>query len=67
MGPWHLGVWYRPLAAISVLGCAGLLVIGVQPPNDRAIWIVGGVIVALFAGWWLHARAKFPGPPGMSR
>lgn len=65
MGPWHLGAWYRPLAAISVLGCAGLLVIGVQPPNDRAVWIVGGVIVALFAGWWLHARAKFPGPPGM--
>lgn len=64
MGPWHLGVWYRPLAAISVLGCAGLLVIGVQPPNDRAIWIVGGLVIALAVGWWGHARVKFPGPPG---
>ncbi len=24
MGPWHLGPWYRPLAAVSVFGCVAL-------------------------------------------
>jgi amino acid transporter len=38
MGPWSLGWWYRPLAAISVAGCVVLFVIGVQPPNEVALW-----------------------------
>ncbi|HVJ82401.1 MAG TPA: amino acid permease, partial [Planctomycetia bacterium] len=31
-GPWRLGVWYRPLAVVSVLACHGLIAIGMQPP-----------------------------------
>lgn len=62
-GPWRLGAWYRPLAALSVLGCVALIVIGMQPPNERAIWVVGGVCGLLAAGWWLGARRHFPGPP----
>ena len=46
MGPWHLGRWYRPLAAVCVLGCGLLFVIGVQPPNDKALGIVGGASVS---------------------
>ena len=34
MGPWKLGLWYRPLAVLSVVGCAGLIMIGMQPPNQ---------------------------------
>src|SRR5258708_3255424 len=33
MGPWDLGAWYRPLAAISVVGCLALIAIGMHPPN----------------------------------
>jgi amino acid transporter len=63
MGPWHLGRWYRPLAALCVFGCMVLFVIGVQPPNDIAIWVVGGSFVALLALWFGYMRAHFPGPP----
>ena len=42
MGPWNLGRWYRPLAVLSVAGCAALIVIGMQPPNERSAWVVGG-------------------------
>jgi ethanolamine ammonia-lyase small subunit/amino acid transporter len=63
MGPWHLGKWYRPLAAVSALGCVGLIVIGMQPPNDKAQWIVGAAAVVLAAGWWFIARHRFAGPP----
>jgi amino acid transporter len=63
MGPWDLGVWYRPLALLSVLGCGLLFVVGVQPPNDRALVVVAGAVVALAAAWYAFERRRFPGPP----
>ncbi len=63
MGPWSLGAWFRPLAAVSVLGCAALVVIGMQPPNEKAAYVVGGMIVALVVAWFAGARKRFPGPP----
>lgn len=63
MGPWHLGPWFRPLAVVSVLGCGALVVIGMQPPNEKAAYVVGGMIVVLAAVWFASARRTFPGPP----
>jgi len=63
MGPWHLGRWYRPLAVVAVVGCVGLIVIGMQPPNQQAVWIVGGAVVALVAIWFGFERTHFRGPP----
>ena len=63
MGPWTIGPLYRPLAVVSVAGCALRVVLGVQPPNDKALWIVSGVAVLLVAGWFGYAWRHFPGPP----
>ena len=63
MGPWSIGAAYRPLAALSLVGGVGLFVIGVQPPNDVALWIVPGFAVVLVAWWFLHKRRHFSGPP----
>ncbi len=63
MGPWQLGRWYRPLAAVSVLGCAGLIVIGMWPPNEKAALVVGGLTLALLAVWFAVVRRRFTGPP----
>jgi amino acid transporter len=63
MGPWHLGRWYRPLAVLSVVGCLGLIVIGMQPPNEKAAYVVGGACLLLVVGWYTRARRRFPGPP----
>lgn len=63
MGPWHIGRWYRPLTAISMVGCAFLLVIGMAPPNQQAIYIVGGAAAALFIAWFGFVRSRFQGPP----
>lgn len=62
-GPWSIGRWYRPLAALSVLGCVGLIVIGMQPPNEKALVIVGVAVGLLLVGWHGYARRRFPGPP----
>ncbi len=63
MGPWDLGPWYRPLAIASVLGCAALIAIGVQPPNERAVVVLLGAIALLAAGWSFSERRRFAGPP----
>ncbi len=63
MGPWHLGRWFRPLAWVSVAGCLALIGIGIQPPNERAIWVIGGTILLLWLVWIGGARSRFPGPP----
>jgi amino acid transporter len=63
MGPWQLGRWYRPLAILAAAGCVFLIVIGMQPPNEQAIWIVGGVIALLVVSWFAFERKRFKGPP----
>ena len=62
MGPWGLGVFYWPCALVSVLGCVGFIVIGVQPPYEVALPVVGGVTVVLLVAW-IFVRRHFPGPP----
>jgi amino acid transporter len=64
MDPWDLGRWYRPLALVCVLGCAGLFAIGVQPPNDKALVVMAAFVAVLGALWFGVARRRFPGPPG---
>jgi amino acid transporter len=63
MGPWNLGKWYRPLAALSAVGCVVLIVVGMQPPNEQSVWVVAGCALLLLLGWLLFARHRFPGPP----
>jgi amino acid transporter len=63
MGPWTMGVWYRPAAVVSAAGCVGLIVIGMQPPNEQALGVGAGAILLLFVGWFGGARRSFPGPP----
>ena len=62
-GPWSLGRWYRPLAAVSVLGCLALIAIGMQPPNEKSLWIVGGVLLLLAVLWFAGVKDRFAGPP----
>jgi amino acid transporter len=63
MGPWQLGRWYRPLAVVAAVGCVFLIVIGMQPPNQQAFWIVGGAVALLVIVWFGLERKRFPGPP----
>jgi amino acid transporter len=63
MGPWDLGRWYRPVAIVSVLGTGALVVIGVQPPNERAVFVLLGILAALVVGWFGSERRRFAGPP----
>ena len=63
LGPFQLGIWFKPAAMVSVAGCAGLVAIGVQPPNDQALVVLGVLMVVLIACWFMVAAQTFKGPP----
>jgi len=63
MGPWTLGRAFRPVAALCVLGCALLLVVAMQPPNDQSQRVTLGALVLTAAVWQLGVRRSFAGPP----
>ncbi len=67
MGPWDLGRWFRPLALVSVLYCTMLIVIGMQPPNDKSLIVLAALCVLLLIGWLVAARKRFVGPPHVMR
>jgi len=53
MGPWSLGQALFSLCAIlSVLGAILIFVIGIQPPNQNALWITIGFIAMLGIFWF---------------
>lgn len=62
-GPWQLGRWYRPLALVNVLACSGLIAIGMQPPNEKAFYVLAAMLAVLAVLWFARARRTFPGPP----
>jgi amino acid transporter len=63
MGPWSIGRAYRPLGAVSVAGCVALIAIGMQPPNELAVRVVGVFCGVLALGWLVWGHRHFPGPP----
>ena len=63
MGPWNLGRWFVPLAVVCIGWCGLLVAVGVQPPNDKALWILLALIAALIFFWFAHYRHSFAGPP----
>ena len=66
MGPFDLGGWYRVLAIVSILGCLSIIGAAVQPPNDKALWIMLGALGLSLAIWLGLERRRFAGPPKIS-
>jgi len=63
MGPWDIGCLFRPLAVVCVAGGGLLIAIGMAPPNEKAVWLVGGLTLALTVVWFGWERRRFQGPP----
>ncbi|KTQ98039.1 amino acid permease [Aureimonas ureilytica] len=64
MGPWNIGRGPFMLAGIlSILAMVLIFVLGVQPPNDNALYITLGFLVVSGLVWVLFERRRFMGPP----
>jgi amino acid transporter len=64
MGPWDLGRGVFSLFAIlSILAMILIFVIGIQPPNDWALYITVGFFILTAIVWFAFERRRFQGPP----
>jgi amino acid transporter len=63
MGPWDIGAFYRPIAIASLLGCALVMFVSFQPPNDKALIITLGAAALTAVVWFGLERRRFQGPP----
>jgi amino acid transporter len=62
-GPFNLGGWSRPVSALALLGSLALVVVGVQPPNEKVGYLLAAGLATLALVWWTVERKRFLGPP----
>jgi amino acid transporter len=62
-GPFNLGVWSKPVAALAVLGGGVLAFVGFQPPYQLVGWFLAIAIAVLIVVWFAFEKSRFPGPP----
>lgn len=63
-GPFNLGGMSKPIAALAVIGSGLLAFVGVQPPNEKVLYLIiaMGIVMVLF--WFVFGESKrFKGPP----
>ncbi len=63
-GPWAMSEGLYKL--VTVLACVGMAIIffiAVQPPNDKVLWIVLGLLAVLAVLWFAVENRRFKGPP----
>jgi amino acid transporter len=64
MGPWNMGRGlYSLFAILSILSMVLIFVIGIQPPNDWALYITLGFLILTAIVWFAFEARRFQGPP----
>jgi len=64
MGPWDLGAnWFKIVCVLSLISMVLIFFIGIQPPNDWALYITVGFLVLTAIVWFAFENWRFKGPP----
>jgi amino acid transporter len=63
MGPWDMGPAFRVVGVAALLAVALIFYLGVQPPNEAALWITGAFLAITAVVWFGFERRRFQGPP----
>ncbi len=64
MGPWNMGIGtYKLVSVLVVIAMAIIFIIGVQPPNEWALYITIGFLVLTAIVWFAFEQRRFQGPP----
>jgi amino acid transporter len=64
MGPWNMGrTLYSIVAVLVILSMILIFVIGIQPPNQWALYITVGFVVITAIIWFAFENRRFKGPP----
>jgi amino acid transporter len=64
MGPWNLGESvFKLFAGLSIIAMVLIFVLGIQPPNQWALYITVGFLVLTGVVWFGLENWRFKGPP----
>src|SRR4029077_16103230 len=64
MGPWNMGRGiFLLFVLLSVISMILIFVIGIQPPNQWALYITVGFFVLTAIVWFLFENRRFQGRP----
>jgi len=65
-GPFDLKGMSKPVAILAVLGGVVLAFVGIQPPNQKVLYLCLGLLALLGVFWWgFGVRKSFRGPPSL--
>ncbi|MBE7185660.1 MAG: amino acid permease [Methylobacterium mesophilicum] len=63
-GPWNLGEGvFKLFAVLSIIAMILIFVLGIQPPNEWALYITVGFLVLTGIIWFVFENRRFRGPP----
>jgi hypothetical protein len=51
------------VAALAIVGCGVLIFAGVQPPQEKVLYLIIAMIVVMAIIWFAGVRNSFQGPP----
>jgi len=64
MGPWNMGRGpYMVIAVLAIISMILIFVIGIQPPNQWALYITVGFVILTAIVWFAFENRRFQGPP----
>ena len=63
MGPWNIGGAFRVVSVAVIVAIVFIFGIGIQPPNDKALWVTAAFFALLTVIWFAFERNRFMGPP----
>jgi amino acid transporter len=65
-GPFDLGGLSKPIALLAVIGGGFLVVVGIQPPNEKVLYVTIAMLVVMAIFWFVFGENKrFKGPPAI--
>jgi amino acid transporter len=64
MGPWSMGrTLYMVVGVLVIISMLLIFVLGIQPPNQWALYITVGFVVITGIVWFVLENRRFQGPP----
>ena len=65
-GPFNLGGLSKPIGILAVLGGSLLAYVGMQPPNEKVLYLTLAMLVVMAIFWFVFGESKrFKGPPAI--
>ncbi len=66
-GPFDLKAISKPIAILAVIGGGFLVIVGVQPPNEKVLYVTIAMLVVMGVFWFLLGeKDRFKGPPAVN-